>query len=337
MPEETVRTLSVYGLRYGYRRLQQPAPRTEPVVILGGALQGMFGWPQMDNHVGAVADVVTADLPGMGGADALPAVPSAGIMRSALTRIIDDLGVEKVNLFGYSYGTSIALQCAQRNPGRVARLILGGVPSHVDDSQRSHWRRVEDRLQAGDLEGAATLAAEGLMCLDPDRTVHRRELALRYVRRSLLHALCHSPHAADSLCRVLGDPPDFSGGLAGVPTLVFAGEHDTVSSPRSNGSSPPASRKPVPHHHGVRPLGRPRTPRRRGGSRGPFLHRPASRDRPGARRAAAPASGGARCDGPRAHPEVLNRPVTSRLPARPHRRIARCGRAGESCAGPHSS
>ncbi|WP_328625713.1 alpha/beta hydrolase [Streptomyces sp. NBC_00353] len=231
MPEETLRTLSVYGLRYGYRLLQQPAPRTEPVVILGGALQGMFGWPQMDNHVGAVADVVTADLPGMGGADALPAVPSAGIMRTALTRIIDDLGVEKVNLFGYSYGTSIALQCAQRNPGRIARLILGGVPSHIDDSQRAHWRRAEDRLKAGDLEGAATLAAEGLMCLDPDRTVHRRELALRYVRRSLLHALCRSPHAADSVCRVLGDPPDFSGGLAGVPALVFAGEHDTVSSP----------------------------------------------------------------------------------------------------------
>ena len=117
MPEETVRTLSVYGLRYGYRLLQQPAPRTEPVVILGGALQGMFGWPQMDNHVGAVADVVTADLPGMGGADALPAVPSAGIMRSALTRIIDDLGVEKVNLFGYSYGTSIALAVRSAQPG----------------------------------------------------------------------------------------------------------------------------------------------------------------------------------------------------------------------------
>lgn len=30
---------------------------------------------------------------------------------------------------------------------------------------------------------------------------------------------------------MLGDPPDFSGGLAGVPALVFAGEHDTVSSP----------------------------------------------------------------------------------------------------------
>ncbi|WP_406456508.1 alpha/beta hydrolase [Streptomyces sp. NBC_00876] len=230
-PEESVRTLSVNGLRYGYRVLPQPAPRTEPVVIIGGALQGMFGWPQMDTHVGAVADVVTADLPGMGTADPLPPGPGAEVLRAALTGIIDDLGVPKVNLFGYSYGTSIALSCARHSPGRVARLILGGVPCHIDDRQRAHWRRAEQCLREGDPEGAAALAAEGLMCLDPDRPVHRRELALRYVRRSFLHALAGSRHAADSVLRVLGDPPDFSGGLSGVPALVFAGEHDTVSTP----------------------------------------------------------------------------------------------------------
>ncbi|MYR38012.1 alpha/beta hydrolase, partial [Streptomyces sp. SID4944] len=80
-------------------------------------------------------------------------------------------------------------------------------------------------------DGFAALAADALMCLDPERPVHRRELARRYVRRSFLHALAHSPHAADSLYRALADRPDFSGGLSGVPALVFAGEHDTVTSP----------------------------------------------------------------------------------------------------------
>lgn len=230
-PEESVRTLSVDGLRYGYRVLSRPGARTEPVVVIGGALQGMFGWPQMDTHVGAVADVITADLPGMGTADPIPAGPAAGLLRAALTGIIDDLGVPKVNLFGYSYGTSIALDCARHDPGRVARLVLGGVPCHIDERQRAHWRLAEQRVSARDFDGAATLAAQGLMCLDPERPVHRRELALRYVRRSFLHSLTGSRHAADSVSRVLGDPPDFSGGLTGVPALVFAGEHDTVSSP----------------------------------------------------------------------------------------------------------
>ncbi|MFE8005699.1 alpha/beta fold hydrolase [Streptomyces sp. NPDC057418] len=242
MPEEIIRSLSVHGLRYHYRLLRrtEPAgpagwpggPGTEPVLVLGGALQGMFGWPQMDDHLGQVADVVTADLPGMGTADPLPPGPSAAVLRAAVTGIVDDIGAPRINLFGFSYGAAIAFGCARHDPGRIARLALGGVPVHIGEAQREHWRRATRRLAEGDEEGFAVLAADGLMCLDPDRPVYRRELARRYVRRSFLHALSDgSPHAADSLHRALGDRPDFSGGLSGVPALVFAGEHDTVTAP----------------------------------------------------------------------------------------------------------
>ncbi|WEH38886.1 alpha/beta hydrolase [Streptomyces sp. AM 2-1-1] len=269
MGEEIIRSLTVRGVPFGYRRLTcrgapaplvpgpdagpdraahgappagPPAPRdsgaprpaaavTEPVVVLGGALQGMYGWPQMDDHLGPLADVVTADLPGMGSAGALPPGPSAGLLREAVTRIVEDLGAPRINLFGFSYGTAIAFDWARHHPDRVARLALGGVPTHISAAQRDHWQRAVERMAAGDPDGLATLAAEALMCTDPERYVHRGALAQRYVRRSFLHALRTSPHAADSLVRALGDRPDFSGGLRGVPALVFAGEHDTVTSP----------------------------------------------------------------------------------------------------------
>ncbi|MFE7463816.1 alpha/beta fold hydrolase [Streptomyces sp. NPDC057499] len=231
MADEIIRTLSVDGLRYGYRLLRQPSPRTEPVVVLGGALQGMYGWPQMDDHLGPLAPVITADLPGMGEADPLPPGTGMEVLQDAVIGIIDDLGAERVNLFGFSYGTSIAFGCAQRYPGRIARLALGGVPAHITEEQRAHWARAVARLDTGDLAGLAGLAAEVLMCQDPGRRVHRRDLAQRYVRRSFLYALTHSPHAVRSLHRALEQRPDFSGGLTGVPALVFAGEHDTVTSP----------------------------------------------------------------------------------------------------------
>ncbi|MBT2524239.1 alpha/beta hydrolase [Streptomyces sp. ISL-99] len=234
MAEGTVRSLSVNGVRYSYRLLERTGPVTgpvtEPVVVLGGALQGMLGWPQMEGRLGPVASVVTADLPGMGTAAPLPPGPSADMLCAAVTRIIDDLDVPRVNLFGFSYGAAPAFRCAQRNPGRIARLLLGGVPAHITDAQRAHWQRATDRLAAGDTDGFATLVTEALMCLDPERYVARRDLAYRYVKRSMLHAVTHSPHAADSVYRSLGDRPDFSGGLSGVPALVFTGEHDTVTS-----------------------------------------------------------------------------------------------------------
>ncbi|MEW2060560.1 alpha/beta fold hydrolase [Streptomyces sp. NPDC007002] len=236
MPEEIIRTLSAGPVRYGYRVLPYDrsggaVPRTEPTLILGGALQGMFGWPQMDDHLGPATDVVTADLPGMGGADPLPPGPSADLLRRAVLGIADDLGAPRLNIFGFSYGTAIAFGFAQRHPDRVARLALGGVPVHIDAEQAACWERARRQLAAGDRDQFAATAADALMCLDPERPVHRRELARRYVRRSFLHALTHSPHAADSLHRALADRPDFTGGLAGVPALVFAGEHDTVTSP----------------------------------------------------------------------------------------------------------
>ncbi|MGW0559859.1 alpha/beta fold hydrolase [Streptomyces sp. NPDC003016] len=235
MPEETVRSLSVDGLRYSYRLLERTGsvtgPVTEPVVVLGGALQGMLGWPQIEARLGPVATVVTADLPGMGGAAPLPPGPSADLLCAAITRIIDELAVPRVNLFGFSYGAGLAFRCARRSPDRIARLVLGGVPAHFTDAQQAHWQRATDRLAAGDGDGFATLVTELLMCLDPERYVARRDLAHRYVKRSLLHAAAHSPHVLDSVRRALGERPDFSGGLSGVPALVFAGEHDTVTSP----------------------------------------------------------------------------------------------------------
>ncbi|ARF58933.1 alpha/beta fold hydrolase [Streptomyces gilvosporeus] len=230
MAEESIRSLSVSGVSYSYRVLRQPDRVTEPVMVLGGALQGMYGWPQMDEHMGPFADVVTADLPGMGSADSLPPGPCIGLLCAAIQRIIDDLDVPRINLFGFSYGAGLAYTCAQRFPGRIARLALGGVPTHITAAQIAHWRRAADHLFRGELESFATASTEGLMCLDERRHVTKRQLAYRYVRRSMLHAARHSPHTVDSVRRALTDRPDFSGGLSGVRTLVFSGEHDTVTS-----------------------------------------------------------------------------------------------------------
>ncbi|EST25041.1 hypothetical protein N566_24705 [Streptomycetaceae bacterium MP113-05] len=226
-----MRELVVDGLSYSYRMLHQPSADTDPVIILGGALQGMFGWPHMEDHIQPLAHLVTADLPGMGGSDPLREDQESSVLCRAVGDIIDDLGVERVNLFGYSYGAAIAFGCAQRMPHRIARLLLGGVPAHITAAQQLHWRRAADQLASGKVQSFAATAAAGMLCLDERLPVQRRDLAHRYVKRSLVHAATRSPHALEVLDRALNRRLSLSGGLSGVRTLVMSGAYDTVSSP----------------------------------------------------------------------------------------------------------
>ncbi|MEU9502610.1 alpha/beta hydrolase [Streptomyces sp. NPDC048196] len=131
----------MHGAGFANRPLRAPAPVTEPVVVLGGALRGMFGRRQMEDRLGPVPDVVTADLPGMGTADPLPPGPAHGLLCAALERIIDDLDMPRINLFGFSYGAGLAYGCARRVPGRIARPALGGMPAPLTGGQPALWRR----------------------------------------------------------------------------------------------------------------------------------------------------------------------------------------------------
>ncbi|MFK4065189.1 alpha/beta fold hydrolase [Streptomyces sp. NPDC029674] len=226
MPDETIRSMTVDNLRYAYRLLRGPAPRTHPIVLLGGVFQGMYDWAPMEKALLPVADVVT--LGSDTGDSTAPAIPLAPhLLSRAIAQVIDDLGAEQVNLFGYSYGSVIVHRYAQAHPRRVARLVLGGVPWNIPDARRRLKERAAT-FSEGQEAALASMLAETMLCMDPDLPVLNRELAYRYVRRTLLQQL-RIPHArqaleqgSDMVCDMTAD------GLDGIPTLVFSGAHDTL-------------------------------------------------------------------------------------------------------------
>lgn len=230
MTEEIVRSLTVDGLSYRYRLVPGHHTQTEPVLVLGGALQGMYGWPQIEDQLGQVTSVITADLPGTGTADPLTAHDTLPLLCRATEQIIDDLGLDRVNLFGYSFGSVVAFLCAQRRPQRIARLILGGVPTTVTDAQYTRLQELARELAAGRLHEFAALFAESMLCMDPTLPVLHRHLVYRYVKRAVYQTYSHTPHARATLIRALtSNIPPMDGGLTGVPTLVFSGEHDNLT------------------------------------------------------------------------------------------------------------
>jgi poly(3-hydroxyalkanoate) depolymerase len=93
-------------------------------------------WSPLDSRL-AGRQLIMFDAPGTGRSD-LPRVPlrMPGLANVALA-VLDQLGVERADVLGYSFGGAVAQQLAHQAPGRVDRLVLaattcgvGGLPTH---------------------------------------------------------------------------------------------------------------------------------------------------------------------------------------------------------------
>ncbi|MET7357983.1 alpha/beta fold hydrolase [Streptomyces sp. NPDC005562] len=230
MSDAIMRTLSYDGLSFSYQLLRSTSPATEPVLVIGGVLQGMHGWSIMQNHVLPHADLISMDLPGSGDATPLDLRQKMETMCRAVEVMVDDIGVERLNLLGYSFGSAVAYRYAQNRPERIARLALGGVPVRISDKLISLWKRGAEHMRAGDPEAMVDILMEMFLCPQGEAEVCNRDIVRRLVRRMTLRALTASPHGFRTMERSVLENLDPVGGLPAVPTLVFCGEHDTISS-----------------------------------------------------------------------------------------------------------
>jgi pimeloyl-ACP methyl ester carboxylesterase len=112
------------GIRFAYRRLGNPIGT--PIVLL----QHFMG--NLDNYDPAITDalaegheVVLTDNAGVGLSTGVAPETVAGMARDAAS-LIDALGLEHVDLFGFSMGGYVAQQIVVDRPELVRRLILVG-------------------------------------------------------------------------------------------------------------------------------------------------------------------------------------------------------------------
>jgi len=112
------------GIRFAYRRLGNPIGT--PIVLL----QHFMG--NLDNYDPAITDalavgreVILTDNAGVGLSTGTAPETVAGMARDAAS-LIDALGLEHVDLFGFSMGGFVAQQIAVDRPELVRRLVLVG-------------------------------------------------------------------------------------------------------------------------------------------------------------------------------------------------------------------
>ncbi|WP_018075793.1 alpha/beta fold hydrolase, partial [Novosphingobium nitrogenifigens] len=101
------------------------------VVMLHGSGPGATGWANfnrnIDPFVAAGYRVLLIDCPGWGQSDPVVCTGSRSDLNAGVVRgVLDELGIDKVDLVGNSMGGHSALAFALANPARVGKLVLMG-------------------------------------------------------------------------------------------------------------------------------------------------------------------------------------------------------------------
>jgi pimeloyl-ACP methyl ester carboxylesterase len=112
------------GIRFAYRRLGNP--NGTPIVLLQHFMGNLDTYdPAITNALAAGRDVILTDNAGVGLSTGIAPETVAGMARDAAS-LIDALGLEQVDLFGFSMGGYVAQQLTVDRPELVRRLILVG-------------------------------------------------------------------------------------------------------------------------------------------------------------------------------------------------------------------
>jgi poly(3-hydroxyalkanoate) depolymerase len=118
-----VRRVRVFGhdVRVGVR----PGTGTGPPLVLCNGLGASFDL--LEPFIAELPpdlEVVSFDVPGVGGSS-LPRVPyNFALLSVLLRRLLRDLGYDRVDVLGISWGGGLAQQFAFQNPRRCRRLVL---------------------------------------------------------------------------------------------------------------------------------------------------------------------------------------------------------------------
>ena len=143
------------GITYVYRRFG--ATTGVPLVFLQHFRGNIDNWdPQLVDQIASERDVILFDNTGVGG--------SGGSTPNTVEQMADDavafltaLGLEEVDLFGFSLGGFVAQQIALSHPDRVRRVVLAGTgPKGAPGMER--WSPdVEDAVVADETGPAGVL------------------------------------------------------------------------------------------------------------------------------------------------------------------------------------
>ena len=137
-------TIEAGGRRFAWRSLGAG----RPLLLVNGYAATSADWdPAMLEALGRSFEVICPDNRGVGGSELGEGRLTVDGMAADLEALLDDLGLERVPVVGWSMGGFVAQRLAERSPGRVEALALlstdpGGGEAVPADPEA--WTRLVD-------------------------------------------------------------------------------------------------------------------------------------------------------------------------------------------------
>ncbi|MEH6415940.1 3-oxoadipate enol-lactonase [Pseudomonas sp. CGJS7] len=214
-------TLAGDGVRIAYRFDGDAA---KPVLMLSNSIgTSLHMWdaqiPALTRHF----RVLRYDLRGHGGSGVADGAYSLDRLGRDALELLDALGIERVHFLGLSLGGMVGQWLGVHAPERIERLILSNTSAYLGPA--GQWdERIAAVLQAPDMGETAEMFLRNWF---PESMLHGDSAAVREFRAMLLatpqRGLAGNYAAVRDmdLRRVIA--------LIPLPTLVIAGEFDTVT------------------------------------------------------------------------------------------------------------
>jgi 3-oxoadipate enol-lactonase len=210
------------GVRIAYRLDGEQA---KPVLLLSNSIgTDLRMW---DDQVPALTEhfrLLRYDARGHGASDVPSGPYSLDRLGRDVVELLDALGLQRVHVLGLSLGGVVAQWLGIHVPERVDRLVLSNTAAYLGPPQQ--WDRpIADLLEAPDMQATAEMFLHNWF---PARMLQENDEIVDGFRRTLLAT--RREGVAGSWAAVRDFDLRRTATLIRNPTLVIAGEHDTVTS-----------------------------------------------------------------------------------------------------------
>ena len=206
-----------------------------PLVVIGGAFQNIDQIERMSKALSKHSWLLVFDTPGNGQTGVLPASYPFEFIAECIENSLQELGVKRINLVGFSYGSLIALRFVQLYKPKVSHMVLLGAMHRIPEHLVYEFNLMLFYLKWGKQEAFA----DSFTNLMSNAKLRETNKLARLAGEKLHHALVTAnmgirEQFIHNTQRILDHGNMDLAMLPDVRTLVCTGEHDIFVPPAAN-------------------------------------------------------------------------------------------------------